>query len=46
MGREMPPSSLALLRWAEQAGVDVRVLSDCNTVFINGMLVGMLGWST
>ena len=40
MGREIPPSSISMLRLAERAQVDVRILSECNTVFINSMLVG------
>ena len=40
MGREMPASSISLLRWAERAKVDVMIISDCNSVFINAMLVG------
>ncbi|KAK9799425.1 hypothetical protein WJX73_008637 [Symbiochloris irregularis] len=40
MGRELPPCSLSLLRWAERARLDMRIISDCNSVFINAMLVG------
>ena len=40
MGREIPPCSLSLLRWAERARLDMRIISDCNSVFINAMLVG------
>lgn len=40
MGSEIPSASCALLRWAHSMGVDVRVLSDCNSVFIAHMLAG------
>ena len=40
MGAEMPPASVELLRWAARVGMDVRVLSDCNSVFIGHILTG------
>lgn len=48
MGRELPHSSISMLRWAAQAKVDVRIISDCNSTFINAMLVGThpLGYMT
>lgn len=39
LGAEVPPASLQLLRLAKQRqGVDVRILSDCNSVFIHHIL--------
>ncbi|KAF6263588.1 putative phosphatase-domain-containing protein [Scenedesmus sp. NREL 46B-D3] len=40
LGSEMPPASVRMLRWAAQQGLPVRVLSDCNQVFISHMLSG------
>jgi hypothetical protein len=40
LGSEMPPASVRMLRWAAQQGLPVRVLSDCNQVFINHILSG------
>eukprot|EP00891_Asterochloris_glomerata_P008855 jgi/Astpho2/8855/Aster-x0827 len=40
MGEDMPCASVAMLQLAHQQGVDVRVLSDCNTVFIDHILTG------
>lgn len=40
MGSEIPQSSLQMLQWAAQKSIDVRVISDCNTVFIRQMLTG------
>jgi H2-forming N5,N10-methylenetetrahydromethanopterin dehydrogenase-like enzyme len=40
MGGELPAGSARLLRWAARAGVDVRVLSDCNSLFISHVLTG------
>ena len=41
MGAEMPAASVAMLRWAAgRPGLDVRVLSDCNQLFISHMLTG------
>lgn len=40
MGSEIPAASLQLLRWAHQKRFDVRVISDCNTIFINQILTG------
>lgn len=38
MGAEVPAASRAMLRWAAARDVDIRVLSDCNSVFIAHML--------
>lgn len=41
MGAEMPAASVAMLRWAAaRPGLEVRVLSDCNQLFISHMLTG------
>ncbi|KAK9814688.1 hypothetical protein WJX72_009831 [[Myrmecia] bisecta] len=40
MGREIPMASVEMLQWAFRQRVDVRILSDCNSVFINHMLAG------
>jgi len=40
MGKEIPSSSLKLLQWAAQHGVDFRLISDCNTLFISQILTG------
>jgi hypothetical protein len=40
MGSEIPQASVELLQWAMAAGHDVRILSDCNSVFIGQMLSG------
>ena len=40
MGSEIPPPSVELLQWAMASGHDVRILSDCNSVFIGQMLAG------
>jgi hypothetical protein len=40
MGGEMPLGSLRLLQWAARAGIDIRILSDCNSLFIGHMLIG------
>ena len=40
IGGELPPASAQLLQWAADQGVDLRILSDCNTVFINHILTG------
>ena len=40
MGTEIPQASVELLQWAMAAGHDVRILSDCNSVFISQMLAG------
>ena len=40
MGSEIPQASVELLQWAMAAGHDVRILSDCNSVFIGQMLAG------
>lgn len=42
MGSELPLGSLRLLQWAGRAGIDVRVLSDCNSLFIGHVLTGLL----
>lgn len=41
MGSELPLGSLRLLQWAGRAGIDVRVLSDCNSLFIGHVLTGL-----
>jgi len=38
MGKEVPRGSIALLRYAVSCGVDCRILSDCNDVFIGHIL--------
>lgn len=38
MGKEVPKGSIALLRYAISCGVDCRILSDCNEVFIGHIL--------
>ena len=40
MGGELPLGTLRMLQWAQRKGVDVRVLSDCNTLFIGHILTG------
>jgi hypothetical protein len=40
LGAEMPLASIKMLHWAAQQRVPVRVLSDCNQVFINHILSG------
>jgi hypothetical protein len=40
MGAELPAASVRLLRSAAARGVDVKVLSDCNSVFIDHVLAG------
>ncbi|KIZ01626.1 hypothetical protein MNEG_6337 [Monoraphidium neglectum] len=40
MGAELPPASVRMLRGARARGVDVKVLSDCNSVFIGHVLAG------
>ncbi len=42
MGSELPLGTLRLLQWAQRTGIDVRVLSDCNTLFIGHILTGAL----
>lgn len=39
MGVEMPVESKELLKWAGRCNLDVRVLSDCNTIFISHVLM-------
>jgi Dullard-like phosphatase family protein len=38
MGGELPDGTLRMLRWAHGVGVDVRVLSDANSLFIGHVL--------
>ena len=38
MGAEIPRGTIQMLRWAVGRGLDVKVLSDCNTVFIHHIL--------
>lgn len=40
MGGEVPEAVTQLLRWAKARGLDVKVLSDCNSVFIDSILAG------
>jgi hypothetical protein len=40
LGAELPPATSQMLRWAYGRGIDVRVLSDCNSVFIGHVLQG------
>ena len=40
IGSELPAASVQMLQWAFRRGVDVRIISDCNTVFINHILTG------
>lgn len=40
LGAEMPLASVELLRMMHGAQVDVRIVSDCNSVFIGHMLAG------
>jgi hypothetical protein len=40
MGGELPLGTLHMLQWAQRKGIDVRVLSDCNTLFIGHILTG------
>ena len=42
MGAEIPQPSVQMLQWAAQQSVDVRVISDCNSLFIRQMLTGAL----
>lgn len=41
MGGELPLGTLRMLQWAQRTCVDVRVLSDCNTLFIGHILTGV-----
>lgn len=40
LGTELPPAMTKLLRFAYRKAVDVKVLSDCNSVFISHILAG------
>lgn len=40
LGAEMPYPVVRMLQWAKRKQVDVKVLSDCNTVFIGHILTG------
>ena len=40
MGAELPPASVRMLRGARARGAGVKVLSDCNEVFISQVLAG------
>ena len=40
MGAEIPQPSIRMLQWAAQQSVDVRLISDCNSLFIRQMLTG------
>lgn len=41
MGEEIPAASLEMLKWAHDERIDVRLISDCNSVFIRHILQGM-----
>lgn len=41
MGTQIPQASKELLQWAQARGIDVRVISDCNALFISHMLKGV-----
>lgn len=38
MGKEVPRGSISLLRYAVSSGIDCRILSDCNEIFIGHIL--------
>ena len=40
LGSELPAPMVGLLQWAKQQQMPVKVLSDCNSVFINNILTG------
>ncbi|KAL0032835.1 hypothetical protein WJX77_001986 [Trebouxia sp. C0004] len=40
MGTELPQDSVEMMQWAHEQGIDMRILSDCNSVFISHMLTG------
>ncbi|KAF8072557.1 PSR2 [Scenedesmus sp. PABB004] len=40
LGGELPPATGKLLGWAAARGLPVKVLSDCNAVFIRNILAG------
>lgn len=40
LGAELPLPIIKLLQWAKQQSLPVRVLSDCNSVFISHILAG------
>lgn len=40
LGAELPAPIVQLLQWAKQEHMPVKVLSDCNSVFINHILTG------
>jgi 2-hydroxy-3-keto-5-methylthiopentenyl-1-phosphate phosphatase len=40
LGAELPTPVVQLLQWAKQQQMPVKVLSDCNSVFINNILTG------
>lgn len=40
MGAELPPASVRMLQGARARSIDIKVLSDCNSVFIGHMLAG------
>jgi hypothetical protein len=46
MGGELPLGTLRMLQWAQRTGVDVRILSDCNTLFISHILTGTASLSS
>ena len=37
---ELPAGTAKMLQWAARAGIDVRILSDCNSLFISHILTG------
>lgn len=40
LGSELPAPMVTLLQWAKQQEMPVKVLSDCNSVFISNILTG------
>ena len=38
MGAEVPQGTARMLQWAHRRGIDVRILSDCNSLFISHVL--------
>lgn len=40
LGSELPAPMVTLLQWAKQQQMPVKVLSDCNSVFISNILTG------
>lgn len=40
LGSELPTPMVQLLQWAKQQQMPVKIMSDCNSVFINNILTG------